>query len=56
MIKNKTVLEVKIGERIYAMECAPEAPLGEVHDALCQMRAFVVQRIIDLDKAKEEAK
>ena len=56
MIKTKSVLEVKIGERVYSLECSPDSPLGETHDALCQMRLFVVQRIADLDKQKEESK
>ena len=42
---NKTVLEVKIGERSYVMECYNDSPLGEVHDALTQMKAYIVDRI-----------
>lgn len=56
MIKSKTVLEVQIGDRIYRMDCDPDSPLGEVHDALTQMRACVVQKIVDIDKSKEEPK
>lgn len=56
MIKSKTVLEVKIGERVYSMYCDADSPLGEVHDAVTQMRACVVQKMVDLDKSKEEPK
>jgi hypothetical protein len=42
MIKTKAVLEVKIKENIYSMECSSDAPLGEVHDALVQMRHIVI--------------
>jgi hypothetical protein len=54
MIKPKSVLEIKIDERLYQLLCDNDAPLGAVHDALCQMRAFVVQRIVDLDKDKQK--
>lgn len=42
MIKNKAVIEIKIGENIYSMECPVNAQLGEVHDALVQMRSIVI--------------
>lgn len=50
MIKSKAVIEVKIGDRTYQMECPPEAPLGEVHDALCTMRYEVIQKMQEADK------
>lgn len=56
-LKNKTILEVKIGERTYSMECYSDSPLGEVHDALTQMKAYVVDRInaqTDNEKKAEE--
>jgi len=55
MLKAKTVLEVKIGEKDYALLCDPEAPLGSVHDALCQMKAYVVQRIVEQQEKEKEA-
>lgn len=45
MIKNKTIIEVKMNERIYQLECYPESPLGEVHDALCLMKSYVIERM-----------
>lgn len=56
MIKQKVVLEVKIGERSYEMECHQDSPLGEVHDALSQMKQFVIQRMMEAEKAKESPK
>jgi hypothetical protein len=50
MLKQKSVLEIKIGERTYLFHCESDSPLGEVHDAICQMRAFVVQKIVDQQK------
>lgn len=53
MIKNKTIIEAKVGERTYQMECFPESPLGEVYDALNQMRAYVIERIVDQQKSEK---
>lgn len=45
MIKNKTALQVKKGERIYEFNCDPDSPIGELYDALFEMQAYVVGRI-----------
>ena len=44
-LKPKSILEVKAGERTYRMECEPDANLGEVHDALHTMKAYIIDRI-----------
>ena len=44
-LKNRTYLEVKIDGKIYALECNSDSTLGAVHDALTQMKAYVVDRI-----------
>ena len=55
MIKNQTVLELKGGsERIYKFVCDSDSPLGEIHDILCQMKAFIIQKINESNKSKEE--
>ena len=46
MIKQRTVLEIKIGERLYELFCQGDSPLGELHDALMQMKGYVVDRMI----------
>lgn len=56
MIKQKTVLEVKIGERIYELFVSGDSPLGEVYDALCQMVGVVVQKINDSQPKPQETK
>ena len=61
MFKQKLTLEVKGSEdRVFKFECDPQAPLGEIHDALQKMKGYVVQLIHDYDKkespAKEECK
>lgn len=54
MIKQKTVFEITINERSYRLECSPDSPLGELHDALSQMKSFVVERIKEVND--QEAK
>ena len=57
MIKNFTALELKVGERIYKFLCDVDAPLGEVHDVLCQMKGFVIKTMSDIQNPpKEEPK
>lgn len=53
MINQKIVLEVKVGERSYSMECYHDSPLGEIHDALSQMKGFVIQKMMEAEKGKE---
>ena len=56
MLKNKAVLEVKIGERSYSLELSNDSPLGEAYDAITQMRSYVVERINDEnEKSKQKA-
>lgn len=45
MIKNKTVLEITIGERNYELLVSSDSPLGELYDAISQMRVFVINKI-----------
>ena len=55
---NKTLLQVRIGERVYSVECNVDSPLGEVHDALTQMKAYVVDRMVaqmDNEKKAEDS-
>lgn len=53
MIKNTTILEVKVGERVYQMLCSSDSPLGELFDTLSAMRSHVAQIIIEQSKEKE---
>jgi len=53
MLSNKTALECKIGERCYQFVCSSDSPLGEVHDALSELKAFVIQKIQESEKKQE---
>ena len=56
MLKTHAKLEVKIGERVYELHLPADSPLGEAHDALYQMRNFIINKIIEaqnVDKPKE---
>lgn len=54
MIKQKTILEVKIGERAYELYCPSDSPLGELHDALLQMKGFCVDKMVIAHKQEQE--
>jgi len=55
MFTQKMVLVVKgIEDRLYRFECEPDAPLGEVHDALATMTSFTVEEIKKHGKPLEE--
>jgi hypothetical protein len=45
MLKQSAMLEVKIGDRVYQFNLPSDAPLGEAHDAIFQMRSFIVDKI-----------
>jgi hypothetical protein len=42
MIKNKTSLEIKKGERIYQFICELDSPLGEVFDVMSEIRGYAI--------------
>ena len=48
MLKQKTIFEHKIGDRTYVFECDPTSPLGEIHDSLCIMKNFVIEKIMEI--------
>jgi hypothetical protein len=52
-ILNRTILEVKIGDRFYNFECAPDSPLPEINQALAAMNSYVVSRIEEAQKNHE---
>lgn len=43
MKKLLTSIEIKVGERLYQMLVQQDAPLGELHDVLYQMKAHVLE-------------
>lgn len=56
MIKGITRLEHKIGERVYHFLCDQDAPVGEVHDALCMFKAKVMEILNNAHEAEVAAK
>ena len=46
-VKNKSLLHIANDEHECQFECSQGASLGFVYDALCQMRAYVFQRMQD---------
>lgn len=54
MFKQITVGEVKVGDRVYRVLCDSQSPLGELHDALMQMKGHCVDMMIAAQKAEQE--
>jgi len=56
MLKLANIFEVVRGDKVYTLTLPSNAPLGELHDVLFQLRSFVVDKInesIAADKPKE---
>jgi hypothetical protein len=56
MLKQTVILEVVKQDRVYTMILPNNAPLGELHDVIFQMRSFVIEKInesINAEKPKE---
>lgn len=47
ILKQKTILEVVRGDKIYQLICHPDSQLGELHDVISEFRDYVVKRIND---------
>lgn len=45
MIRNLSTIEIKVGERVYRFLCEVDAPIGEVHDVIMQMKGIVIQKM-----------
>lgn len=55
MLKNVTKFEMKIGERSYQFICDSDSPLGQVYDALSEMRGIVLNKINEVENAPKPA-
>lgn len=56
MLKETAILEIVKQDRVYTFVLPANAPLGELHDVLFQMRSFVVDKInqaVAADKPKD---
>lgn len=56
MIRQNTIIEIKICERTYQFHCTSDSPLGEIHDALCMMKHEIVKRIQDAQNKEDQLK
>ena len=53
-ILQRTILEVKIGDRFFNFECSPDSQLNEINQALVAMNNYVLSRIKEIEAQKEE--
>jgi hypothetical protein len=50
---TRILLEVKIGDRFYKLECSPDSPLEDISQSLKSMNNYIDQRI-ELSKSAEK--
>ena len=53
-IAQKSILQVELKDRMYELHCHSNSPLGELHDALMQMKGYVVTRMVEAQKEEQE--
>ncbi len=51
MLNNIAKLEVKMGDRAYQLFCEVDSPIGEVHDALSQMKIYIINKMKNLESS-----
>ncbi len=47
MSENKTVLKVEIHGKSFELHCNNDSPLGSIHDALMQMKSWIINKIVE---------
>ena len=50
MIKNCITFEIEKDNRKYIFVMDSNAPMGEIHDVLHEMKSFIIQKISEVDK------
>jgi hypothetical protein len=53
-IDTHATMIVKIEDRLHTYYCANNSNLGEIYDALNEMRAYILQRMHESDQKKTE--
>jgi hypothetical protein len=56
MLSNKSKLTVQVGEKTFEFLCDQDSPLGLVHDALSQMRKFVIDTMTSIQEKEVSPK
>ena len=55
MFKQRLLLEVQgQNDRMYRLECPPESPAGEIFDAVCVMRAHILEKMNEITSVDEK--
>jgi len=49
---TQAAIVVKKEDRVYTFECANSSSLGEIYDALQEMRTYIVNRIQEVEAAQ----
>jgi len=54
MFKNKTVMEIKKGEKVYTLQCDCPTSLTELVEVLCEFRSSCLQLLVEQVKDQDE--
>ncbi|MCK5435995.1 MAG: hypothetical protein KAI88_05150 [Nitrosomonadaceae bacterium] len=52
--EEQCILEVKCADRTYEFKCQNSSPMGEMHDAIMQLKSYCVDRMLEAHKLHEE--
>jgi len=55
MLKNIAILEMEKNGRIYQLHLPNDSPLGEAHDVLFTMKAYVLDRLKQIEESEKNA-
>lgn len=54
MFEKKMIAQVEKGNQKIQVHCDPQCPLGVLHDALMEIKGFVVESMVKAQKEEED--
>lgn len=55
MSEERVKFESKIGERSYFFDCENNSPWGEAYDAITQIRAYMLNKMVEEHNSSKDA-
>jgi hypothetical protein len=55
MLKTISQFEVKVGEKVFHLNCQGDSTWGEIHDVLWKMKDFAIQRMREIGEMEKSA-
>lgn len=54
-VKTQAVITVRKDDKVHAYHCPNNSNLGEIYDALNEMRSYIVQKIQEIERSQKPA-